>query len=578
MTTTWQHPFVNIFKTFKLAQNGPKISKKGDIQSSSSKIVKSLVYTITGQVPANAYLQIPTKPSDSIDLIGRFFYINFKPLPQAYFTFHLDILTNDTRQTVRISVSNLFKEYKSTNTWLQFPIIVESAPGTPDFETESLKIPDGRKSPDKPAWTMLCLDLKAILAVHLNRQFGSLKSIRICANLTVKSVFTSDVEFCPTISPQQARKAGILKMNEQYSPMPREMNFPMDIKSEDPGKIWDENFVYLRYPNTRIPGPFNIIRRAGLSAVEYFGKENIMPGIPILDGKAQEKDSSKGGGIFQQTSPKKRSKNKEEKVSCKIVELPEFNLESNEKVKASGCLAGETHVFFDDGKLNERSSSSDINLTEKVSKTNDNGNTFDVEMKTQSVFGFGSCKKLRNCNLTAIHPNGLDYFYSAGNSIIRMRDKEQVEILTGHSGPVVALCLNNLGSILISAQANPGESYSIIRVWKIDFGNNCNTNCISMSRIPHTDLSFLVISESGDYLAGVGRLKSGVQYLLIWDISAVSENGDISIFAKATVHAASSGDIRGVCFVNNDKRLITYGNYQTNQNQNGSCLKLWEVQ
>ena len=99
-----------------------------------------------------------------------------------------------------------------------------------------------------------------------------------------------------------------------------------------------------------------------------------------------------------------------------------------------------------------------------------------------------------------------------------------------------------------------------------------------MSRIPHTDLSFLVLSESGDYLAGVGKLKSGVQYLLVWDISAVSSNGDISIFAKATIHGASCGNVEGVCFVNNDRRLVTYGAYQKVGNQNGSCLKLWELQ
>lgn len=596
MTSTWQHPYVNIFKSFKLAQNGPKLAKKGDVQSRSEKLVKSIVYTITGQVPANAYIQFPAKSQESLDLVGRFFYITFKPLPQAYFTFHLDILTDDTRQSVRISISNLFKEYKSSNTWLQFPMIVDSAPGTPDHNTESLRIPDGRKSPEKPAWMMLCLDLKSILAVHLNRKYGCLKSLRICANLTVRNCFTSDVEFCPTISPTQARQCGILKMNEQYSPMPREMNFPMDIKSENCGEDWDKNYVYLRYPNTRIPGPFNIIRRANLTAVEYFGKENIMPGVPFLDGKAVEKDAARpGSNIFNQTSPKKRSKTKEEKVECRITELPEFNLgnmdnlENNHKVEASGCLAGDTHVFFDDTQSKDKSRklvdsefSSDINLKKlnsgSTGTNSGNNSTFDVEMKTQSVFGFSTYTKKRNCNQTTIHPNGVDYFYAAGNSIIRMRNNEQIEILTGHSGPVVALTINSIGTLLISAQANPGESYSIIRVWSLDFCEKQCTSCISMSRIPHTDLSFLVLSESGDYLAGVGNLKSGVQYLLVWDVSAVQSNGDISIFAKATIHAGSSGNVEGVCFVNNDRRLVTYGGYQKVDNQNGSCLKLWELQ
>jgi Protein of unknown function (DUF667) len=46
-------------------------------------------------------------------------------------------------------------------------------------------------------WTVLCLDLQQILSIYLNRRHSYLKSIRLCANLTVRNVFTSDAVYQP---------------------------------------------------------------------------------------------------------------------------------------------------------------------------------------------------------------------------------------------------------------------------------------------------------------------------------------------------------------------------------------------
>ena len=48
--------------------------------------------------------------------------IFLQPLPEKHFFVHID--TVDSEQcVVRISFSNTYKEFRSTNTWLQFPFV-----------------------------------------------------------------------------------------------------------------------------------------------------------------------------------------------------------------------------------------------------------------------------------------------------------------------------------------------------------------------------------------------------------------------------------------------------------------------
>lgn len=47
---------------------------------------------------------------------------------------HIDVAT-DEGLTIRISFSNMFKEFKSTSTWLQFPFVSSPLPGSVDEVT-----------------------------------------------------------------------------------------------------------------------------------------------------------------------------------------------------------------------------------------------------------------------------------------------------------------------------------------------------------------------------------------------------------------------------------------------------------
>lgn len=142
------------------------------------------MFRISGAVPAGNFIQLPKASSQSLGLVGHYMYLQFRVIPQRYFVVHLDVATvgnaplsprsltqrfcsprsrsgesvlcDLTLQTVarrsyrccvqvgglvvRISFSNLFKEFKATSTWLQFPFV--------DIT---------------PRWTLLVLDLKSLL-------------------------------------------------------------------------------------------------------------------------------------------------------------------------------------------------------------------------------------------------------------------------------------------------------------------------------------------------------------------------------------------------------------------------------
>jgi len=52
-------------------------------------------------------------------------------------------------------------------------------------------------APVSTRWTVLCLDMVQILNIYLNRRYSYLKSIRLCANMSVRNLFTSDTLYQP---------------------------------------------------------------------------------------------------------------------------------------------------------------------------------------------------------------------------------------------------------------------------------------------------------------------------------------------------------------------------------------------
>jgi len=101
-------------------------------------------------------------------------------------------------------------------------------------------------------WTVLVLDFRYILSVYLNRQYSYMKTMRFCANMFLKGLFTSDIDYMPGISASEARKLGLLEQG--VSPLPREMTFPLPK-----GADWHELYDYIKFPPDSKIAQFGII-------------------------------------------------------------------------------------------------------------------------------------------------------------------------------------------------------------------------------------------------------------------------------------------------------------------------------
>uniref|UniRef100_A0A673Z2W4 WD repeat-containing protein 90 n=1 Tax=Salmo trutta TaxID=8032 RepID=A0A673Z2W4_SALTR len=213
----WQHPYVNIFKHMRV-EEWKKTSREGDVTTYMDKTLTCSVFRIRGSIPASNYILLPKTSTQSLGLTGRYLYLLFRPSPAKHFVVHLDIAAEEG-QVIRVSFSNLFKEFKSTATWLQFPFLCGF------FYWPGLVGP----APSTVRWTCLMMDLQYVLSVYLNRRHSHLKTVKLCANMSVKNMFTSDLQ------------AG-LASSLGTGPMPREMSFPVPK-----GGSWHDLYDYIRW-------------------------------------------------------------------------------------------------------------------------------------------------------------------------------------------------------------------------------------------------------------------------------------------------------------------------------------------
>ena len=151
--------------------------------------MKGTVFQVRGTVPANNYIMLPKSSSQSLSITDSFFYLLFCPLPAKYFVVHLEVVTTNS-MVMRISFSNMFKEFKSTSTWLQVPY----RHGVAEIDGMSNSSSTHRS---KCCWTFLVLNLKEILFKYLSSMYSYLKNVKLCSNILVKNVFSSDIEYSP---------------------------------------------------------------------------------------------------------------------------------------------------------------------------------------------------------------------------------------------------------------------------------------------------------------------------------------------------------------------------------------------
>lgn len=523
MDNLWQSPFVNVFKYFNLP-SWKKATREGDVSSYMDKAVKSTVYKINGCVPAGNYILLPKTNSQSLGLSGRYFYLLFKPTPSKHFVVHLDVATTDNL-IIRISFSNLFKSFKSTSTWLQFPFVCCPTPGyTPSYAADALRDQSG-PAPMVTRWTILCLDLQHTLSMYLNRRFHYIKSLRLCANMTVKNVFTSDNLYDPGLTMSDAKREGL--MSHGICPLPRDMSYPVSK-----GDQWHDSYDWIRFPSDSAKKPFDSIQgcspksKLGKAAGASRGDDCAVPPRRIQPRTVDVSKcvSDRVSMINKITAPKQGPKH--DNVTK---ELPQMSTDY------STNHTDEVHVY---AHPDERSKSGVKNrpvsgrekqikkpnkemFSEEVSRSYKSLEP-DPVMKLKKIVGFGGA----TYQDALWSSDGSSIVYPCHAVVVALKVATgQQRFFIGHTDKVSCLSLTSNGSLLASGQTG---KMSTVRVWKFSSGE-----CLTIGKVHVHSLACVSFSSKGTVLCGVGKDGQGKNMVVIWNTTRVAKHREMSLVAKA---------------------------------------------
>lgn len=212
----WQHPFVDLFKYVHLA-DWMLAQKEGDVTEGMDKLLGKRVFVLVGSVCAANFIQIPRPKSSlrSLDLTGRFLYFQLLVPAGKLFALHLDFTFDNTKtrqeETMRISISNIFRGAKASSA-LQVPCTL----GT--------------------RWTVLCLDLMEMLRTEGLEylQNHALRGVTICANMTIRGVYTSNILYTPKTLPKEMTLK--LKADEEWTELYDWVTLPLSKETRDQEK------------------------------------------------------------------------------------------------------------------------------------------------------------------------------------------------------------------------------------------------------------------------------------------------------------------------------------------------------
>ncbi|XP_031206401.1 WD repeat-containing protein 90 isoform X4 [Mastomys coucha] len=504
LSAAWQHPFLNVFRHFRVDE-WKRSSKEGDVAVVTDKVLKSAVYRIRGSVSASNYIQLPRTSTQSLGLTGRYLYVLFRPLSSKHFVIHLDVATEDG-QVIRVSFSNLFKEFKSSATWLQFPFVLEAK--SPRRGGDLTGVP-----PPRARWTCLQLDLRDVLMSYLSRHYSHLKSIRLCASLLVRNLYTSDLCFDPAVTVTEARRAKL-----SVNPMPREMAFPVPK-----GESWHDHYIHIRFPSDGSKAPNEQVEKnCSRPEAVFLGHMSQRLPHPVVFGKPLLRSRSP---VAQTSSPALpcqvlSASSRLPEVSLKYPEVSSVNAFSIrgqrpsawDEVTDAHTVAGGKHVLADKSS-GVPMALSDIGSCKPFLP--------DPVLRLKGVIGFGG----HSTQWALWTKDGVAVVYPCHAVIVVLQiDTGQQRFFLGHTDKVSALALNGSDTVLASAQVQPP---SMVRLWDFQTGG-----CLSLFRSPLHTICSLSFSGSGALLCGVGKDRHGRTVVVAWDTDQLGLGGEVVVLAK----------------------------------------------
>ncbi|XP_054992986.1 WD repeat-containing protein 90 isoform X5 [Sorex araneus] len=503
----WQQPFVNIFRHFKV-EEWKRSSKEGDVATVLDKTLGCRVYRVRGAAATSSYIQLPQTGSQSLGLMGRYLYVLFRPLPDKHFVIHLDVSTEHA-QVIRVSFSNLFKEFKSTATWLQFPLVCRSQlPG------------EGGMGPALPGsrWTCLQVDLQDTLLLYLGQHYSHLRGVRLCASLLVRSLFTSDLSFDPTITVTKARRSKL-----PVTPMPREMAFPVPK-----GKCWNDLYLYFRFPAGALRSSLQLCQKGQFSpeTASQGPQPPRQRGPAALSRPAQQPFWAHGAPRPILRDAGSRGQLCAHLSAADPAALHEASTARGGAMPCQPQIPPLTVVPPCPelgGTPAEPSSQQPLGQEAAPGKQLSPVASFlpDPILRLKGVIGFGG----PSAKWALWTRDGASVLYPCHAVIVLLHvQTHEQRFFLGHTDEVSALALDGKSRLLASAQA---RSPSMLRLWDV-----CSAQCLCLFRGPIHTVCSLSLSNSGALLCGVGKDGHGRTVVIAWGTEEVGHGGEVAILAK----------------------------------------------
>lgn len=592
MSQVWQQPYVNLFKHYG-AGEWKKCSKEGDVVKIMDRGIKSSIYRLSGQVPSGNFIQFPHPKSPPLGLTGHVLYVLFKPVTGKYFSIQLDVATSDG-VVVRVTLSNMFKEFKSTSTWLQFPVVLNPPPGSVEEATSLLLCSKDRVGavPYTTRWTLLCFDMQYVLSVYLNKHYLYLKKLRLCSSMFVKNAFTSDICYEPGLDIKVAQKTGLLASG--VVPLPREISFPLERHQD-----WHEKYDYIKFPSNKqqpsyrpeqtghncerstnmkvSPGQLtsshatsrrtnhhdSSTSKALKSRVALVDKVTsaMMNQSEIMNSNPLASTLTGRNSIptYEKSQHHKKIRENRKNIVC---HLPEVGL-NNYSMKLD--TTNDVHIYASPkayrGKENlPLKPPKEIISRQKSRKHTDYQRTMlqpDPILSLKKVVGFGGATYKHAIWLE----DGEHVIYSCQSVIILLDiTSGKQKFLFGHTNKISALeCARN-NALLASAQCSED---SIIRIW-----DSKTLKCLTIFQTNLNNVSLLSFSCNAEKLCAVGEDRNGKQVVTVWDTSIASRGGKVVLIGKAHTEL-NINNISCMKFTSfDDTRLISCGNHN---------IRVWKI-
>ncbi|XRB08526.1 centriole proteome protein [Pycnococcus provasolii] len=514
----WQHPFVNVFKLAGV-DTWRDCIREGDVSAIMDRVIGKKALLIQGNVPAANYVAIPrSSRTDSLGLTGRFIYLELQLDPRKYFVVHIDIVTKD-KFTTRVSISNLFKKSSSGNnssvripgrgSGVQLPFVVNST-----------------------RWTVLAVDLGAIVSPYTRAPYECIKAIQLCANMAVRNVFTSDEKYNLRTLPRDMCLSHAVDPTAHYdfAWLPAE---PKDAHAAVPP------------PVPTPPGAGKQSRESALATAMYDDVANVgsggSPARPATAPPSRRRDDA-----APLPSPaainKTRTVSRDSENRVKVVR--HFGAETAFRKPIGAKVTSYEQVLQIPGEGGREQQVAA--MTPRARKAPEL--LPDPIMELHAVVGFSG--ELSNALTWSPHAGPeKEMVFPCGNNVVANRsDGTGQRFFVGHSAPVIGIAFSNDGSLMATAQEGKA---SVIRVWDFATGD-----CLSILNAHAGGLCCVDVSPDARALLAVGFDGHGKQLIVVWDISGLRSGHRAEVVVK---HATDYHVRRAKFSPFEEDRLMTCG-------------------